>query len=279
MQSSLSKPLCPKPPSFLVIGGQRCGSSWIHKCLDEHPDVFTANPKEVHFFNRNYQRGESWYLEHFQCSPQHKAWGEVTPDYIAHAQTPSLAAKLCPDARLVVILREPIERAYSIYKLKMGTTMNYPTFKEAIDRHPDILEHGLYANHINLWHQHFDKEQLLIMTYSDLLESESLTISRVFKHIGVDDQFIPSWIGKPTNTAIMPKLRSRLKAFGLDPLVKVVGRSPAGDMIRKRIKAKKLKSDPLESIDQSIIEQLNQYYKEPNSQLRKLLGRELEGWS
>ena len=266
-------------PSFLVIGGQRCGSSWIHKCLHEHPQVFTADPKEVHFFNRNYDEGEQWYRAHFHPSPEHKAWGEVTPDYIAHHETPERIASLCPNARLVAILREPIERAHSIYRLQMGTKMNYASFEEAIEERPDILEHGLYAQHLENWYKHFHADQILVMLYEDLIQSESNTIAQIFAHIGVDESYRPSWIGKPCNTALMPKLRARLSSVGLDPLVKVVGRSPIGDHIRTRVKKKKLTSDPLSKIRRKTVEQLTEYYSEPNTQLRKMLGRELDGWS
>ncbi len=251
----------------------------MYKCLEEHPQVFTATPKEVHFFNRNFEKGESWYLDHFRPDSVHLAWGELTPDYIAHHETPQRAFALCPRARLVVILREPIERAYSIYRLKMGSTMNYPTFEEAFAHHPEILEHGLYAQHIERWRTFFDKEQLLIMTYNELVESEATTISRVYKHIGVDDAYVPTWIGKPYNAAMMPKLRSKLRACGLDPLIMRIGRTPVGDVVRKRIRARKLNTDPLAAISKATVDQLNEYYREPNAKLRELLGQELPGWS
>jgi len=267
------------PPSFLIIGGQRCGSSWIHKCLDEHPQVFTAEPKELHFFNRHFENGVPWYLNHFHPSPDHLAWGEVTPDYIADRESPRLAAEVCPDSKLVLIMREPIERAYSIYRLKMGTSLSNLTFEEAFRKHPEILEHGLYFEHIKNWHQYFPPDQLLIMTYDDLLRSDKQTISKIFRHIMVDDQFVPSWIGKPLNTAILPKLRSRLNSVGLDPLIKAVGRSPIGDMVRRRVKAKKHSADPFCRIGESTVQELKAYYRKPNNQLRELLKINLDGWS
>lgn len=267
------------PPNYLVIGGQRCGSSWIHKCLDEHPQVFTANPKELHFFNRHFENGVPWYLNHFHPSLDHLAWGEVTPDYIADNESPRRAAEVCPDAKLVLIMREPIERAYSIYRLKMGTSLNYPTFEEAISNHPEILEHGLYFKHITNWYRYFSPDQFLFLTYNDLIHSDQQTISKIFRHIMVDDQFVPTWIGKPLNTAVLPKLRAQLKSVGLDPVIKAVGRSPVGDMIRRRVKANKKSSDPLSRISGPTVHRLKEYYREPNNQLRELLKTGLEGWS
>lgn len=266
-------------PTFLVIGGQRCGSSWIHKCLAEHPDVFVATPKELHYFNRNFDRGRAWYLQNFSDADSFTAAGEVTPDYIADGQTPERVLELNPEMRLVAVLREPIERAHSLYRLKMGTTLDYPTFQDAIDHHPEMLEHGLYAQHLRNWHACFDPDQLLILLYDDLIRSDAQTICKIYRHIGVGDGYIPSWIGKTDNAAVMPVLRKHLTHLGLESLVKRVGRSSLGNLIRRRARAKKIYRDPLAGISPDTLNSLRAYYSGPNDELRHLIGRDLTNWS
>lgn len=266
-------------PTFLFIGGQRCGSSWVHKCLDEHPQVFTATPKEVHFFNRNYQQGRAWYLDHFSQAAGDQAVGEVTPDYIADPDCPARAYEINPDLRLIAVLREPIERAHSLYRLKMGTTMQYPTFSEAVEHHPDMIEHGHYAEHLKRWCQYFNRDQLLVLLYEDLVESDRDTIRAIYAHIGVDPDFVPSWIGRTDNAAVFPRLRARLRKLGLEPLVKLIGRSKLGDRIRARTHAKKRDSSGGPDIDAQMAEQLAAHYQPHNDRLRSMLGRDLKGWS
>ena len=265
-------------PTFLFIGGQRCGSSWVHKCLAEHPDVFTATPKEVHYFNRNYEKGERWYLDHFRDAGQAHAIGEVTPDYIADPECPQRVHTLSSDLRLVAVLREPIERAHSLYRLKLGTTMPYDTFNEAVEKHPDMIEHGHYAEHLERWWSRFPREQMLVLLYEDLVRSDAETIRKIYEHIGVRSDFVPSWIGKTDNAAVFPSLRAKLRRAGLDPLVKAVGRSFIGDRIRARVNAKKKNAEGID-IDPELKRSLDAHYKPHNDRLRTILGRPLENWS
>ena len=265
-------------PSFLIIGGQRCGSSWIHKCLAEHPGVFVATPKELHFFNRNYGRGSEWYTSHFQKAVGYDACGEVTPDYIADEQTAERVHKMVPAVRIVAVLREPIERAYSLYQLKRGSSLNYPSFEEAIENHPEILDHGLYAKHLMRWGTLFPQEQMLVLLYNDLVDSDAETIARIYSHIGADNSFLPSWIGKTDNATIMPTLRHRLRRIGLEPLIKLIGRSRVGDTIRRHAREKKFRSSTINQLAPQTRTRLENYYREPNRKLSEMLNRQLPGW-
>lgn len=265
-------------PSFLVIGGQRCGSSWIHKCLAEHPDVFVSTPKELHFFDRNYNKGISWYMAHFQSDTQYQAYGEVTPDYISHENAPKLIHDLVPAVRIVAVLREPIERAHSLYQLKRGSSLNYATFEQAIDHHPEILEHGLYARHLQRWQTYFSQDQILVLLYDDLVNSDAATISQIFAHIGVEKSYVPSWIGKADNATILPNLRHRMQRLGLEPLVKMIGRTRLGDAIRRRARKMKTQSSKRDQLSPQTRARLECYYREPNRILSKMLNRTLPDW-
>lgn len=266
-------------PTFLFIGGQRCGSTWVHKCLVEHPEVFVATPKEVHFFNRNYENGESWYLDHFSDAGASKAIGEVTPDYIADPICPERVHKLCPNLKLVAVLREPIERAHSLYRLKLDSSLPYPTFEEAVEKHPEIIRHGFYADHLERWWNFFPREQTLVLLYEDLLESDLRTIRAIYRHIGVDEEFIPSWIGRTDNAAVFPRLRAHLRKVGLDPVVKRIGRSTLGDHIRARILSKKRKGGASLGISPEFEHQLRSQCHPYNNRLRSILDRPLKNWS
>ena len=98
-------------PNFVGIGAQRAATTWAHICLREHPDVFLPDTKEVHFFNRNFDRGIAWYEAHFARHAGEAAVGEVTPNYLNNEEAIPRMAHVLPEARLFVILREPIQRA------------------------------------------------------------------------------------------------------------------------------------------------------------------------
>src|SRR5688500_17742284 len=101
-------------PSFLIIGAMKSGTSSVHRYLGQHPDVFTSQRKELDFFNRHYDRGLHWYMRQFGPGVA----GESSPNYMkAHlwAETAGRIRKHVPDARLVCVLRNPIDRTLSHY--------------------------------------------------------------------------------------------------------------------------------------------------------------------
>ena len=104
-------------PTFIGIGAQRAGTTWAYNCLAEHPQVFMTRKKEQHFFYVNYSRGLDWYAAQFAGAGSAVARGEITPDYLYHPEALANIARDLPDARLFVILRNPIDRAVSAYAL------------------------------------------------------------------------------------------------------------------------------------------------------------------
>lgn len=266
-------------PTFIHIGGQRCGTTWVHKCLAEHPQVFMADPKELHFFNNNFGEGQAWYRAKFRPGPEHRVWGEATPAYISRPEVPQRIRDMCPDARLIACLRNPIERAFSAYNLKRHGDLNFATFEEALEKEPDIMERGLYARQLERYFALFPREQVLVQLYDDLVHHERRFIREIYSHIGVDAEFRPSWLGKTDNAVIMPGVQDRLKSFGLGWAVRAVRGSPVGPMIRRwNRRQKKKKAGQYKDMKPQTRRMLSDFYRAPNRELSKLLGVDLSGW-
>lgn len=124
-------------PDFVIIGAQKSGTSFFYNLLTRHPQIEKAATKEVHFFSRYYDLGPSWYNSHFPFPRQKDAsnplTGEATPYYLLHPLAARRAADTIPQARLIVMLRNPVDRAYSHYQhqVRMGNEP-LPSFEEAI---------------------------------------------------------------------------------------------------------------------------------------------------
>ena len=127
------------PPFFIGIGAQRAGTSWLHSCLCEHPEIYMPR-KEMHFFDNKYEKGVEWYCNEFSnCGEQQKS-GEITPDYMSNYQALERIAQLSKKIKLIVILREPIERAYSASQLyKSHGQFKDICFNELLEKEPSLL--------------------------------------------------------------------------------------------------------------------------------------------
>ncbi len=263
-----------RAPTFLFIGGQRCASTWVHRCLSEHPEVFIP-PHELHYFDSHYDRGVEWYLSHFTPEPRHKAWGDKTPAYLTTPEAPRRVHDLVPGAKLVCCLREPVDRAYSLYHLKR-LTAGWGTFEEALESDPRILEMGCYAEGLARWFEMFPRDSLLILLYDELAADEAAFARRIYEHIGVDPLFRPSVLGKRVNAVVFPRLRHALRRVGMEPVVRAVGRTWMGGAIRRWNHGRAARAKPMAD---STRRRLMEYYREPNRRLEQLLGIDLAAWN
>ena len=181
-------------PDFLGIGAMRSGTSWLDSVLRTHPDIYMPNRvKEIHFFDSNYDRGISWYKGFFPC-PGHgyTAVGEITPRYLFHGSRVSehIAHTLGVQTKLLVILRNPVDRAYSHYKsmLEQGRIPKDATFNDVLNSHPDVFKRGLYAEQIQKYMEYFPREQFLFFVFELAVEDINNTAGALSDFLAIDKE-------------------------------------------------------------------------------------------
>lgn len=174
-------------PNFIGIGVQKGGTSWLHKQLLNHPKVFVPiNRKEIHFFDEYYDRGIEWYQKFFSpASSEHKAIGELTPNYIYDEDVAKNIKSHYPNMRFIIILRQPVARAYSQYQMtfQSGEGQKYKDFDDFMDRHPHAFNRGLYAKQLNHWFSYFNPDQFLILTSEEIFKTQN-GVEQTFKKLG-----------------------------------------------------------------------------------------------
>jgi len=136
-------------PDFLIIGAQRCGTTSLFNYLSQHPDIYPSFPKEVHYFSNYYKKGTAWYRSHFPLTWQKKyrelvqgrkfMTGEATPYYFSHPHAPRRIFNALPKVRLFLLLRNPVDRAFSHYQYEVKMGIESLSFEEAIDKEEDRL--------------------------------------------------------------------------------------------------------------------------------------------
>ena len=265
----------PSRVTFLVAGCERCGTTWIDAALRSHADVFLPAEKQSYFFDRNHEQGADWYLERFADAGSARAVGEVATGYCLPDAVPRMAA-LLPHVRLIMSMRNPIDRAYSNY-MSRREQMGWSSMDDAIERSPEMLERGHYAEQIEAILAHYDRSQLALVFFDDLESDDRGFLRGILEHIGVDADVDSPMIGQAKNSAMFPRVRRVMHRAGLKPLLVATSRSSLGDSIR-RVR-RRMKLPAYAPLDPGVRERLHEHFRPWNERLEKLAGRDLGHWT
>lgn len=231
-------------PDFIIIGGNRCGTAALYQYLCGHPCFAPSFHREVHFFERHFAKGVPWYQQHFpsilykyyvtRSGGTRFVTGEATTYYIFHPHAPRRILETVPGVKLIALLRNPVDRAYSQYHQKIRRGRETLSFADAIEAEPQrltgekekmlanerydsiayrdhaYLARGVYVDQLTYWMGLFPKEQLLILRSEDLRMDPSGVLKDVLQFLE-----LPVWEPNAYNNygqAEYPKMDADVKA-------------------------------------------------------------------
>jgi hypothetical protein len=266
-------------PTFLIIGAMRSGTTSLTRYLRSHPDVFMAQPKELHYFDFNFDEGVGWYRSHFAEATSQRAIGEATPNYLYITEALPRVAELLPDARLVVILRNPVDRAYSHYWHNRSVGREQLSFEEALeaeatridadDPHAraywSYVDRGRYVHQLRRVRERYPDDAVQVMLFDDLAETSYRSLCRF---IGVSDEHRPPELGEAVNSFVT--FRSRALRSATRRMPKTARRAVG------RINAKQDSYPPMSASTRG---GLVDCYREDNAALASWLKRDLDEWN
>jgi len=208
-------------PDFVVIGGQRCGSTSLHAALERHPAILTARIKEAHYFDHHHVWGERWYRGHFPLGlsgtlrqrryGSRPLVGESTPYYLMHPLVPARLHSLIPNAKLICVLRDPVSRAYSHYQHEVARGHETLSFEDALAAEPEriagererleidpayrshayfhhsYVTRGRYAEQLERWLALFPRTQILIVQSERLWREPGSVMAEVEHFLGIPE--------------------------------------------------------------------------------------------
>lgn len=238
-------------PDYLIIGTKRGGTTSLARWLLEHPSVHPLFPSREHrkgtyYFDVNFHRGEAWYRSHFPTTfahrgkerlhGNHQLLGEATPYYLYHPHAAARAATLIPTAKIIVLLRNPIDRAHGHWAERFRQGVEYLDFEQALDAEPQRLEgeedrmiadptynsfahqhwsyvdQGRYARGLNRWMQHYPQDQMLVLRSEDLYRNPIGVHSEALSFLELEayrPEELKAWNMKPRDP-IEERIRQRL---------------------------------------------------------------------
>jgi Sulfotransferase family len=292
-------------PNFLVIGAAKSGTTALHHYLAQHPEIFVSNPKEIRFFpfeNQNptfcgptdhlsvFVTKIEDYVPFFEAAADYRARGESSPVYLYYPRAAERIQHHIPNAKLIVILRHPADRAYSHYLMLRRDGVEPLTFPEAIAaedqrvsdgwaHHWHFRRRGYYASQLKPYFDIFKREQLRIHLFEDFVSDARGVLQDIFRFLDVDDTFVPD-TSLRHNESRLPRspalhgflTQSRTTKNLLKPLVPFELRQ----MIRGHIDRRNLVNPP--PLTKELRRDLIEVYREDILELQTMLQRDLSHW-
>ena len=276
-------------PNFIGIGAQKCASTWLYEILLDHPDVCLSDPKELDFFSYAFHNGWQWYHRHFHCAAGTKAIGEISPSYFHEPAVPERVKRHLPQARILLSLRDPVQRALSNHKheVRVGNFRGEDlSFEAGLRNNPSYLEQGMYATHLSRWLEHFPRHQIMIVIYDDILSDPVAVARSVFEFLQIDPQHVPAAMHQRSNASYIDRYRflnaarkatkQTLQRMGLGSFWQLVSTSPMKAVYEK---VNKRASDAvIPPISGETLTVLRGEFVGEIDRLEKMLGRELTSW-
>jgi hypothetical protein len=271
-------------PDFLIIGAMRSGTTSLAHYLSAHPEVFIAPQKEVHYFDVNYEKGEDWYRQQFSQASAGQVIGEASPTYMYDPEVSARMFSLLPEARLIAILRNPVDRAYSHYWHNRALGRETLEFAEAVVAESErlytstdvrtlyrysYLERGHYLPQLLRICNYYPRAALQVILFEDLSRNPVEIFHSVCRFLKVDEQFTPSNLGVTKNAYTTFRsvwLRNFLRDWRDSLIKRIIGRLN---------KQPKDSYPPLDSLTRA---KLVDHFAEDNAALASWLGRDLAVW-
>jgi len=283
-----------KWPNFFIVGAMKAGTTSLYEYLKNIPGIYMSPRKETHYFAHtvvpdvNHRlhpiRDKKEYLALFENVTDEKIVGEASPSYLPDPVAPKLIHEINPEARILICLRNPVERAFSHYLPRVKARWNIGSFHEELlkevgyDTDPYAsslgLQHGLYYQNVKRWQDIFGKEQVKIIIFEDLIKNTKEAIQEILEFLDLDPYYV-NFEGKAHN----PNRGARgqvAEAVLWSPIASKIARKFLPNSTRQLLSGKiLLKKIPKPKIDLEDKKTLIEYYRDDVQKLEQLIDREL----
>ena len=287
---------------FIGIGAAKSASTWLNKCLEEHPDILTSSQKtrkEINFFNSGigipissgrsasfYHKGYEWYLKQFPPAQKGKIRGEFCVTYLIDNEAPKRIKKFNPNIKILAILRNPSEMINSLH-WQTKTRVKYH-ISDDINKQLDkgfYIEAAQYHKNLKRYFDLFPHKNIKVVILDEVKENPRRTLQEVYKFLNVDKDFIPTTIGKKINKAFVIKnayiknllafVLKILKLFKMKNLHRYLRTSKFTNKIYHIFNTEKKSHDKL---DEKTKQRIKEILRNDIENLEKLLDKDLNVW-
>jgi len=285
-------------PNFIIVGAPKAGTTSLYHYLSEHPDVFMSEPKEVNFFSREEIEAQGLYYADFKAKDidayqrlfdgvkNQQAVGEGSVSYLYYPKTAEKIKSALPDVKIIILLREPVARAFSHYLMDLSLGLVEMSFEDIVSRksmdkhavlfYQQYVELGLYYEQVKRYLDVFGKEQVKIYLQEDLRYHSDDVILDLYDFLGIDNAYKPD-TERQHNTFSMPK-NNMMRSLYTSDFMRALVRKILPDTLKSMMKG--LVFDPKAKPELALESkaQLQRLYAKDIAKLEGLIARDLSAW-
>jgi len=270
-------------PNFLFIGPDKSGSTWLYHVLRQHPSCYFPAIKDIYFFDKNYHRGWKWYESFFQNAPgDARIVGEFSHDYLFSESAAIRIARDLPEAKLMVCLRNPIERSFSQYLFFVQRGMTRLSFEEAIEKWPRLIDNSMYFKHLSVYFKIFQRSRLGVFLFDALKNDPAGFARQVYDFLGLpfDDtidyskRILPA--GRPRNYLVAKTIMHSADFARKAGMLTLVGKLKTSRFVQLFYKPYDQSERP--ELDEETRRRLYNKFKPEIKNLEKLIDMDLTRW-
>ncbi len=280
----------PRWPDFIGLGTVKSGTTWMYRCLDDHPDTWLPTMKEIQYFDENYALGPDWYRRLFAAAGS-RVTGEITPRYITRKETLSRLRDVPQHVKFLVSFRNPVDRAYSHFQMDMreatgiSESQKVELFETATqDLESEYFRFGLYGEQVSLFVEEFGIDRFHFVLFDDIAACPEKVLAGMYAFLGLNDDFLPESIRTRANESkryksvrlfrFMRKLVRIGEAAGLTRLIlwlKVTG-------VRDKVIGLMERSENYRPMHAATRARLAELYAPSIRQLADIIDKDLSAW-
>ena len=269
-------------PDFIIAGATRSGTTALARYLGAHPELWMTPTKEVRFFNKRYDLGLDWYREHFVDAPADNLVGEATPAYFAIPVALERMAQTVPRAKLILSMRNPVDRLWSQYWMRHSNGLESEGFAEIIRREIDLyrdfgpesaevlhLRGSLYGHNLGSVLEFFPREQVHVQIFERMLADPGGEFANTCSFLGVDSEY------RPDNLGVVINAHTQFRSVRVRNIVKNVGGRNVKRLVG-RLNAKTNATYP--EMDPVMRQTLEEFFAEDVRVFERTLATRVDEW-
>ncbi len=289
-----------KKISFFVLGAQKSGTTYFHGLLSSDERISLPVRKETHFFSDNkgkFDHGLSFYMdEYYGHSSGDAILGEIDPEYLYFSKVPKRLYDAYPNARLIVLFRDPVKRAFSHYVMNYRRGVEVFTFEDALKLEDErvstgnideqscfsYFSRGLYAEQVKRYLEFFPKEHMLFLRADDLYENASDVLIEFYKFIGLKPRALPDSLDVARNEGGIPIHMGVQRFLANESRLKTLGKSIIPSSLRlglrRFLETHNRRHGKFPEVNKKTMDNLRRQYKKDLGELSEITEIDFSDW-